>query len=125
MQVQESNLQSGIETPPPINDLDVPIALKKGIRNCTQHPLSHFVSLDKLSPQYKSFFTQVDPIQIPQTHHEALMDKNWKNATNEEMKALNKNQTWEIVDLPKGKKTVGCKWVFTVKYKVEGVFRKI
>ncbi|RVW47679.1 hypothetical protein CK203_095457 [Vitis vinifera] len=88
MQVQESNLQSGIETPPPINDLDVPIALKKGIRNCTQHPLSHFVSLDKLSPQYKSFFTQVDPIQIPQTHHEALMDKNWKNATNEEMKAL-------------------------------------
>ena len=109
LQVQESNSQPDMETSPTINDLGAPIALRKGIRNCTQHPISHFVSLDKLSPQYKSFFTQVDPIQIPQTYHEALRDKNWKNAMNEEIKALNKNQTWEIVDLPKGKKIVGCK----------------
>ena len=32
------------------------------------------------------------------------------------MRALNKNETWEVVDLPKGEKTVGCKWVFTIKY---------
>ena len=51
----------------------------------------------------------MNSIQIPQTYHEALRDKNWKNAMNEEIKALNKNQTWEIVDLPKGKKIVGCK----------------
>lgn len=34
----------------------------------------------------------------------------------EEMKAFERNKTWELVDLPKGKKLVGCKW-FTVKYK--------
>lgn len=65
MQVQKSNSQPGMETPPTINDLDVPIALRKGIRNCTQHPISHFVSLDKLFLQYKSFSTQVNSIQIP------------------------------------------------------------
>ena len=36
------------------------------------------------------------------------------------MKALEKNGTWELVDLPRGKTTVGCKWVFTVKYKSDG-----
>ena len=36
------------------------------------------------------------------------------------MKALYKNEIWDIVDLPKGKNLVGCKWVFTIKYKVNG-----
>ncbi|RVX04712.1 Retrovirus-related Pol polyprotein from transposon RE2 [Vitis vinifera] len=34
--------------------------------------------------------------------------------------ALEKNGTWEITDLPIGKKPVGCKWIFTVKYKANG-----
>ena len=42
----------------------------------------------------------------------------------EEMKALNKNDTWEIVSLPKGKKTVGCKWVFIVKYRADGTLER-
>ena len=37
----------------------------------------------------------------------------------EEINALNKNKTWEIVDLLVGKKTVGCKWVLTVKCRVD------
>ncbi|KAA0033375.1 protein TIC 100 [Cucumis melo var. makuwa] len=36
------------------------------------------------------------------------------------MKALKKNRTWEICALPKGHKTVGCKWAFSLKYKVDG-----
>ena len=35
----------------------------------------------------------------------------------EEMDALEKNKTWEIVNKPKRKDLVGCKWVFTLKYK--------
>ncbi|KAK8574585.1 hypothetical protein V6N12_062275 [Hibiscus sabdariffa] len=37
-----------------------------------------------------------------------------------EMEALEKNNTWELVKLPEGKKTVGCKWIFTVKYNSDG-----
>ncbi|GAA0164003.1 transmembrane signal receptor [Lithospermum erythrorhizon] len=35
-------------------------------------------------------------------------------------KALEKNNTWILVNLPPGKKPVGCKWVFTVKYNENG-----
>ena len=35
---------------------------------------------------------------------------------NLEIEALEKNKTWDLVDLPIGKKLVGCKWVFTIKY---------
>jgi len=36
------------------------------------------------------------------------------------MKALEKNKTWSVMKLPDGKRTVGCKWVFTVKYNSVG-----
>ena len=36
------------------------------------------------------------------------------------MNALERNQTWEIVELPKEKNPVGCKWVYTLKYKADG-----
>jgi hypothetical protein len=38
----------------------------------------------------------------------------------EEMRALEKNNTWELVDLPPGKQPVGWKWVFTIKHTPEG-----
>jgi len=31
------------------------------------------------------------------------------------MMALRKNGTWNLVELPKDRKTVGCKWVFKLK----------
>jgi Reverse transcriptase (RNA-dependent DNA polymerase) len=38
----------------------------------------------------------------------------------EELMALDKNRTWELVSLPSDKKVVGYKWVFTVKQTPEG-----
>lgn len=63
-------------------------------------------------------------MSIPNTLFEALNYANWRNATNVEMQALEKNKTWEVLDLPKGKKPVGCKWIYTVKYKVNGILER-
>ncbi|XP_024031087.1 uncharacterized protein LOC112094465 [Morus notabilis] len=62
----------------------------------------------------------LNTVSVPNTLSEALSRKEWKNAMREEMDALEKNKTWEIVDKPKGKNLVGCKWVFSLKYKADG-----
>ena len=31
---------------------------------------------------------------------------------------------WEVVDLPERKIPVGCRWVFTIKYKTDGTIKR-
>ncbi|XP_040948287.1 uncharacterized protein [Gossypium hirsutum] len=111
---------SETEVPPPSPSIYLPIAVRKGTRSCTQHPISRFVSYGNLSKSYKAFVTNVDSIKIPKNIEEALESAEWRQAVMEEMKALKNNETWEVSDLPKGKKTVGCKWIFTTKFKPDG-----
>ena len=33
----------------------------------------------------------------------------------EEMDSLEKNKTWDLVELPESRKVVGCKWVYKLK----------
>ena len=39
---------------------------------------------------------------------------------NEELDALHKNNTWDMVDLPPGQSVVGCRWVYKIKTKADG-----
>ncbi|RVX01148.1 Retrovirus-related Pol polyprotein from transposon TNT 1-94 [Vitis vinifera] len=100
--------------------LNMPIAWRKGVRSCTQHPIGNFISYDKLSPTFRAFTSSITEIQVPQNIQEAFKYPKWKAAVNEKVWALEKNGTWEITDLPRGKKPVGCKWIFIVKYKADG-----
>lgn len=94
------------------NDLDLPIAIRKGTRTCTQHPMSHFMTFNKFSMVHKSFLTQLRTIAILKTLSETLSNENWRQVMKVEMEVVEKNGTWEIVDFPKGKSVVSCKWVF-------------
>ena len=107
----------------PILDHDLPIALRKGTRECTKwplYPLSHFVSFWRFSLNHKSFLSTLSTIPIPNSLFEALSKREWRLAMEAEMDALQKNETWELGDLPSGKIPVGCKWVFAVKFKGDG-----
>ena len=45
-----------------------------------------------------------------------MTNPNWKLAAEEKLRALKENKTWEVVNLLKGKKAVGCRWIFTPKF---------
>eukprot|EP00253_Pinus_taeda_P011137 PITA_11137 len=50
---------------------------------------------------------------------EGSKSEKWKEAMKDEMMALIKNGTWDLVELPKDRKTVGCKWVYKLKRGVD------
>ncbi|RVW34037.1 putative mitochondrial protein [Vitis vinifera] len=88
---------------------------------------SQFVKLNTLDPGalkciLLGYSTSTKGYMLPPTFRkdDTLYNPKWKDAMVEEMKALQKNDTWELVELPKGKKTIGCKWLFTMKHKVDG-----
>ncbi|KAL5816220.1 hypothetical protein ACOSQ3_024598 [Xanthoceras sorbifolium] len=105
------------------DDSELPIAIRKGLRECRNrpiYPLCKYISYDGLSPSFKAFSANILPVQVPNSIEEAMKIPEWVAAVNEEIRALEKNKTWEVTELPKGKHPVGCKWVFTVKYKADG-----
>ena len=78
------------------------------------------MSLKHLSPAHKNFIVSLNTTIIPNTVSEALVKWECKYAMREEMSALEKNKTWEIIERPKGKNIIDCKLIFTLKYKANG-----
>lgn len=60
----------------------------------------------------------------PRSFKEASKDHNWIQANHHEIDALEGNKTWELVPLPVGKGSIGSKWVYKIKYKVNGEIHK-
>ncbi|RDX79473.1 putative mitochondrial protein, partial [Mucuna pruriens] len=71
----------------------------------SEDPLIHF-----------ALFSDCDPT----TFEEAIKESKWRNAMDEEISAIERNNTWELTDLPKGHKTIGVKWVYKTKLKENG-----
>ena len=123
-EVVGNNVSDTVQQSPPVSqsvlqqeeDLDEPIALRKSKRSCG--PPNHLIEECNLTYYALSCAEQVEDASEPATYTEAIdsVDKDkWISAMQEEMQSLEKNDTWEIVHLPKQKKHVRCKWVFKRK----------
>ena len=65
------------------------------------------MSYKNLSSSMVAFTSQLSSVEILKNVENALKIPKWKEVVLEEMRALEKNKTWEVVTLPKGKTTVG------------------
>jgi hypothetical protein len=118
--------------PTPTNPMvDYPIALRKPPRHADvparlkdyvgyKHNLAKYLSYERCSASFKNFIASLDSTYVPTDWKDAIKDPKWNAAMLEEMEALKKNKTWELVTLPKDKEPVGCKWVYTIKHNPEG-----
>nr|KYP61818.1 Retrovirus-related Pol polyprotein from transposon TNT 1-94 [Cajanus cajan]KYP63036.1 Retrovirus-related Pol polyprotein from transposon TNT 1-94 [Cajanus cajan] len=70
--------------------------------------------------QHMALLTDMEPI----TFEEAISKEVWRSAMEEELKSIEKNDTWEMVNLPQNKKAIAVKWVFKTKFKSDGSIAK-
>ncbi|KAG5557516.1 hypothetical protein RHGRI_007676 [Rhododendron griersonianum] len=56
----------------------------------------------------------------PHSYREASSNPLWQQAMVEELLALDKTHTWDIVDLPLGKTAIGSKWVYKITTHSDG-----
>ncbi|KAL0285625.1 UNVERIFIED_CONTAM: hypothetical protein Scaly_2813300 [Sesamum calycinum] len=96
---------------------DLPIALRKGKRSCTAHPLAYSLSFHHLSPTYRAFSVSLSSVSIPNTYLEALRHPAWKMAMDDEMSALISRGSLEVTP---NTDVVACRWVFTLKFRADG-----
>ncbi|KAF0730466.1 hypothetical protein Ae201684P_021834 [Aphanomyces euteiches] len=64
---------------------------------------------------------------LPKTYKAAMESGNagkWSEACKAEIKSLLENKTWDVVELPEGRKAIGCKWVFKIKERADGSIDK-
>lgn len=62
----------------------------------------------------------IQPPIEPNCVKQVLSDPKWRNAMSEDLAALMRHGTWELVPTFTHYKPVGCKWVFGVKRKADG-----
>ncbi|RVW86998.1 Retrovirus-related Pol polyprotein from transposon TNT 1-94 [Vitis vinifera] len=59
----------------------------------------------------------------PTSYDQAINSENstlWLYAMKEELKSMKDNEVWDLVELPKGIKTIGCKWILKTKHVSKG-----
>ncbi len=65
----------------------------------------------------------IQGVNVPRNYEEAISGSNkekWIEAMNDELKSLEVNEVYKPAKLPRGRKAVGCKWVFTIKENANG-----
>ena len=90
----------------------------------TTYPLSQFLNYEHFSPSYRALLASISSHFEPQFFSHAINDPKWCEAMAKEISALEDNHTWEFTYLPPGKRALGCKWVYKIKYHADGTIER-
>ena len=97
---------------------------KDGLPVSTSHPLSRYLSYTQFSPPHRAFNVIISSLLEPKSFKQAAQNPKWCDAMAAEIRALETNKTWTLVDLPPEKNAIGCKWVYKIKYKSDGTVER-
>ena len=85
---------------------------------------SQRVRRSAISDDYEIYNTEEFHMEGDPTSYEEAMrsehSSKWLKAMKDEMESMSSNGVWDLEQIPKGAKTVGCKWVYKTKYDSRG-----
>ena len=110
---------------PPAPIIDVPYDTAPAVDPVgpsDSHALRHSHRVTTLPSHLRDFhcFSALAYLQEPQSFREASSNPLWQQAMKEELDALHKTRTWDLVDRLPGKSAVGCKWIYKIKTRSDG-----
>ena len=76
------------------------------------------------TPNSFSLFALFSQIDDTLTFEEAVEEEVWAQAMDEEIECIEKNQTWELVDVPKDKDVFSVKWIYKTRQDADGNVQK-
>jgi len=81
-----------------------PVWLKDFVvpKKANPHSITNYVCYDNVSPGYQTYLHVFSATIEPHSFNEASQDKLWMDAMQQEILALEDNDTWTIVELPPG-----------------------
>lgn len=77
--------------------------------------------MKKFSPSYRDFLVFVNAEIEPTQYTDAMSHPKWRTGMKKEVATLEKNGIWMLNFLPSVKHAIGCKWVYGIKYKANGI----
>jgi hypothetical protein len=84
------------------------------------HPIQNTLSYSHLFDSHKAFTLAISTPVEPHFYHEAVTSPQWCDAMSKELATLEANHTWVITSIPPGKHSIGSKWVYKLKFKLDG-----
>lgn len=88
------------------------------------YSINTVLSYSRVSSTHKNYITCMSSLKEPSSYLQASKDPDWRQAMQLEVDALERNQTWVVTSLPLGKKAIGCKWIYKLKYRADGTLER-
>lgn len=85
----------------------------------TSYPIAHTLLITNYQIITNTLSCNFSSVYELQFYHLAAKLFEWCKVVSEEIAALEANNTWIVQPLPHNKKTIGCRWIYKMKYKAD------
>ncbi|GJW92411.1 putative ribonuclease H-like domain-containing protein [Tanacetum coccineum] len=107
-----------------IGDINSATQTRRMIKMSEEHAMVSYINKQRRTNHkdyqnclFACFLSQIEPKKVIQ----ALTDPSWIEAMQEELLQFKLQKVWTLVDLPKGKRAIGTKWVYRNKKDERGI----
>jgi len=132
---QEDNEAINAKNEEVVSGEEEAIESNDSLQNCEERKrrpprwMRDYVTGEGLSEESEEEDASINSIMFASTDllyfEEVVKHDKWRTTMDMEIKAIERNNTWELTDLPKGAKKIGVKWVYKTKLKENGEVDKL